>query len=144
MNIIIIIFKLIIIITVVIIIIISSITTALIKLSARFQFNTKCLLLVIVLDVRRTQYLILGVLWYLILLYSEVKATVFIVRLHFRRHFELRHNVRAHYLGSVKVNQMMHLFQYEFGDKMKFGVVFESIPLLELIAVMINNSIYSG
>ena len=105
MNIIIIIiFKLIIIITVIIIIIISSITTALIKLTARFQFNTKCLLLVIVLDVRRTQYLILGVLWYLILLYSEVKATVFIVRLHFRRHFELRHNVRAHYLGSVKVN----------------------------------------
>ena len=98
----IIIFKLII--NIVIIIIIIIITTALIKLSARFQFNAKCLLLVIVLDVRRTQYLTLGVQWYLILLYSEVKAAVFIVRLHFRRHFELRHNVRAHHLGSVKVN----------------------------------------
>ena len=134
----IIIFKLIINIVIIIIIIIIIITTtALIKLSARFQFNTKCLLLVIVLDVRRTQYLTLGVQWYLILLYSEVKAAVFIVRLHCRRHFELRHNVRAHHLGSVKVNQMMHLCQNEFGDKMKLGVVLESVP--PFIRVNSNN-----
>lgn len=52
------------------------------------------------------------------------------MRPHIGRHFELRHNAHAHHSGSVKVNQTMQLgFEsteiYEFGEGMKFEVVFK-------------------